>query len=678
MIGFSGLISAGVKTDEHGVARTKELTYKQWMKFVLGSYSARERHKLGIEEINKRNCERICRSFGVDVDYTLFDVKKRSDIDYFRDEQTANDVFESSVHYSELTGKFYPSMLGDLSDVFPLELIEHQSEDPVALNYKSEEDKVANKPLLRKENAKMRYTYEHAKEYARCSVDILYFGETYCAFQSGAELVLPVLYDYQKELLLSMFNNRRTIALCARRTGKTSATSIFLAHQAMFNKQCNIAILAHLSKNAEEALNAVRTILENLPDFLVAGFIKDNVQSVEFDNSVKIVAFSKNADAARGWTFKTIYIDETAYLENWEATWSTIGPIVDADVNNRLVLTSTPRGRNHFYDIWKGANTGDNGFSQVKALWYDNPRNLYHKDSLRFDSGSAWEEETRAISRTFGSEHLCEFDSQSDPLLVDKEYTDDLRAKGNAFKQRYGAKARCHEYIQDTTVYLPPHADADYIIVADTCHGRSQDYHAAHVFDVTQHPDGSRNNIQVAVFHNNDLTPTKAAHCIYKLSEYYNDCPAFVELADSGELVINDLKRHYGVPILSERQHNKEGFPVKNYEVKVNSCNLLAELILNNKILLLDDGTIAELENFIEVPTRSGASLTFEARPSMHDDKVMACVAFAYALEHVNLTVNTLMPAVMTPDSEQKFVNIDGFGTVFMNENSGVDMQLFM
>lgn len=76
-------------------------------------------------------------------------------------------------------------------------------------------------PLLKKRNEQHGYTGPEILELERCRLDPIYFISTYCVIQHPVLGSIPfALYDYQKNMLTTFKDNRQTIVLSARQTGK--------------------------------------------------------------------------------------------------------------------------------------------------------------------------------------------------------------------------------------------------------------------------------------------------------------------------------------------------------------------------------------------------------------------------------------------------------------------------
>jgi hypothetical protein len=75
--------------------------------------------------------------------------------------------------------------------------------------------------LLKRSGVQVNWTPETIKEYIKCRDDVLYFVEKYMKIVNVDRGLIPFHpYDYQKEMLLSMANERYTVIATARQAGK--------------------------------------------------------------------------------------------------------------------------------------------------------------------------------------------------------------------------------------------------------------------------------------------------------------------------------------------------------------------------------------------------------------------------------------------------------------------------
>jgi len=85
---------------------------------------------------------------------------------------------------------------------------------PINENYKGNLD-------LKKHNVYHEYTKEEIQEYIKCANDVTYFAQNYIkVVHPDKGLISIELYDYQKRMLNHLNDNRHSIILSSRQTGK--------------------------------------------------------------------------------------------------------------------------------------------------------------------------------------------------------------------------------------------------------------------------------------------------------------------------------------------------------------------------------------------------------------------------------------------------------------------------
>jgi hypothetical protein len=88
-------------------------------------------------------------------------------------------------------------------------------------------------PNLKKVNVPVEFTQEQILEFERCSKDPLYFIQNYVKIVSLDEGLVPFkMYNFQKEMVGTMHNNRFTICKLPRQSGKSTTIVSYLLHYA--------------------------------------------------------------------------------------------------------------------------------------------------------------------------------------------------------------------------------------------------------------------------------------------------------------------------------------------------------------------------------------------------------------------------------------------------------------
>jgi hypothetical protein len=476
-------------------------------------------------------------------------------------------------------------------------------------------DRYNNNPLVPKAGTKRGYTETEVTELRKCVSDPVYLAKTYFKIVSlDHGLINFSLYDYQEDAIRLFREKRNLIINASRQSGKTSIATVILLHTALYNDNKLIAILANKGATAREILDRVKRAYEYLPDFLKPGVKVWNKGSVEFENGSKIITSASSADNLRGSAIFLLYIDEMAYISNWEDFSASVLPTLSSGQSTKMILTSTPNGLNHYYNYVESARKNPDGeFGLIEVPWYRVP-----------GRDEAWRQRTLAElnydEQKFDVEFCCQFMGSSATLISGGnlqllEKSKPLNNDRHIFQ---------YEQVKENHIYM---------IVVDVSRGKGLDYSAFSVIDITSIPYQ-----QVLVYRNNLITPTDYADILERIAYAYNEAAILIELNDLGQQVSDCLYDNEYPNILSTQIKGRQGKKLTTSLVKKNDrgirmtkpvkatgCATLKLLIEQNKLLIHDQNTISEFTTF----SRDGN--TYKAESGKHDDLVMGLVIFAWA-----------------------------------------------
>src|SRR3990167_2938563 len=84
---------------------------------------------------------------------------------------------------------------------------------------------------------------------------------------------------------------------------------------------------------------------------------------------------AENPDALRGVKLRGLIIDEIASIRNWDWLWSEVLRPTLTDYEAPTLFISTPKGYNHFFELYNLGNQGDGMFlyKSWRYTSYDNP-----------------------------------------------------------------------------------------------------------------------------------------------------------------------------------------------------------------------------------------------------------------------------------------------------------------
>lgn len=506
--------------------------------------------------------------------------------------------------------KWYPKKFSDYLKLNRPQKIRMQSTDPTNYKFFKDSDNIRTRYMrlknLRRANIKTQYTPEMIAEWKRCRKDIVYFAETYCAITHIDYGTIKVqLRDYQKDMLKIMHENRMSAHKLSRQLGKTTAVAIFLAHYVCFNKDKAVGILAHKGSMAVEVLERTKQAIELLPDFLQPGIVEWNKKSIVLENGSSIGAYASSPDAVRGNSFSFIYIDECAFIQNWTDCFLAIQPVISSGRESKMIMTTTPNGLNHFYDIWQSAIDGKSGYVPYEAVWHSVKERLYNKADI-FDDGYEWSSQAIAGSslEQFLQEHNAEFFGSSGTLI----------------RATTLSRLSFIDVVNDNGFYQfeKPKEGRKYVATLDCSEGRGQDYHALQIIDITEFPYK-----QVAVYHSNTTSHFILPDIVFKYLMMYNECPVYIELNSTGVSIAKSLAMDLEYDNIICDSFIDLGMK-QSKRSKAMGCSAIKDLIEKDKLIINHKGTIQELRTFSE------KGVSWAAEEGFHDDLVMSLVIFGW------------------------------------------------
>ena len=192
--------------------------------------------------------------------------------------------------------------------------------------------------LLKKTNQNIEWTPELVQEYMKCQQDPVYFTETYMKIISINEgLTSFHMYEYQKEMVRSFKDNRYSIVTTARQAGKSTTTCAFILWYIIFNPDKTVALLANKGDTAREILGRVQLAYQHLPKWLQQGVVEWNKGSFVLENNSRVLAAATSASAIRGYSINLLFIDEAAFIENWDEFFTSVYPTISSGSESKII-----------------------------------------------------------------------------------------------------------------------------------------------------------------------------------------------------------------------------------------------------------------------------------------------------------------------------------------------------
>jgi len=471
---------------------------------------------------------------------------------------------------------------------------------------------LGNKNLKRNDVA-IEWTKDMVQEYLKCAKEPVHFISNYVKIVHVDRGFIPFEpYDFQRDIINKASFNRFLICKMPRQVGKTTTIASFILHSILFNENYSVAILAHKADQAREILGRIQLAYEALPKWLQQGIIKWNEGSVELENGSKIIASSTASSAIRGTSQNLVYLDEFAFVPNHiqEEFFASVYPTISSGETTKVLITSTPKGLNLFYKLWKDSEDGRNEYKRVDVHWSQVP-----------GRDSKWKEQTirNTSEEQFREEFECEFLGSTSTLI-------------SGIKLRMLTYSNPIKSDNNLKIYFEPEKEHVYFMAVDTARGKEGDYSAFKIFDASEFPYKD-----VATYRDNLIDPILYPNIIKSIAQHYNNAFVLVEINDVGQQVADILYQDLeyenclftagtnmsGIKISAGFGHSSHPGVRTTSSVKKLGCSNFKSLIENDKLLINDYDTIQEMFRFIHKGT------SFEAEEG-NDDLVMCCVLFSW------------------------------------------------
>ena len=466
---------------------------------------------------------------------------------------------------------------------------------------------------LKAAGVKIEFTQEQVIEYAKCANDPIYFIETYCKIVSLDHGLIPFkLYDCQKEKVKVIHENRKVILMEGRQQGKTTTSAAYILWYTLFQANKTVAILANKATAAREVLSRYQLMYEHLPNWLQQGVTTWNKGDIELENESKVFTAATSSSGIRGKSVNMLYVDETAIIPNniAEDFFTSVYPTISAGTTTKILLSSTPLGYNHFWKFWNDAENKRNDFVPLFIPYWKIPGR---------DEKWAEEQKRQLGELKFNQEVLCTFLGSSLTLI-----RGDVIAKMSPSTYKYQKDG--------LDVIEEPVKGHNYVMIVDPAKGVGGDYSAFNIIDITEVPYK-----QVAKYRDSKISPLLFPSVIYKVAKDYNMAYVLVECNVSEQVpTILYTEMEYENILFVNRTPSGQvisgGFGggksqlgvFTDKKVKRLGCMNLKSLVEENKLLIQDIDTIAEISTFIE---KKGS---YAADEGYHDDLVMPLVLFGW------------------------------------------------
>lgn len=527
--------------------------------------------------------------------------------------------------------------------------------------------------LLRPHSVEIDLEPVYLLELLRCKVSVHYFTYNYVQVLGDSGYIYFTLNgrEYQRKILDVVAVQSRVIAMMPRQSGKTVAIASYIAWKVTFHPHIRALLCTHKLKVAKDHLNnKIKPILERLPKWMQQGCESWGKETVELENGSSIIIDTTTGTSGAGLSIDLLYLDEFALVESHVAKefMASILPVVSGKAKSQVIITSTPRGMNHFYTLYKSKNAfvsfgPDQEKEQYSMSWRDVPRKsilLTCSYVNQRDPDDVIKREFRVSKKEEPPDHITtnnkkyeidrsrdrvkediltpeEFKEMERPTIGDikwfQEYECSFMGSSNTLiSSDFLPTLEVEEPIKKIDmlkIYEDPKPRHKYIAGVDVSEGVNEDYTVCSVIDVTRRPYKV-----VAVMRDNATYFNAIGEILSNIGFMYNNALMIIENNGIGASVADDLWDDFDYENIfrwtEEKRSRSRKMGIRTTSrTKLLGCKSLKELIETGNLSIVDHDIISELFIFVG----DGKKYAAEEGEYNYDDCVMSLVMASFFMK---------------------------------------------
>jgi intein/homing endonuclease len=196
-------------------------------------------------------------------------------------------------------------------------------------------------------------------EFLKCADSVEYFLDQYGYIRTEEFGIKRFeLFDYQREILQELQENRYLAVLKSRQLGVSTIIAGFIAWYILFRKARHVFIMATKREKAGISFEMVKTFVTECPQWLrLYSVVKNNSMRFELSNGSWVKSQATSMDAGVGEAASLFFIDEAALIEKLREHWVGLFPTISCVTGNTMILTES--GFKRIDDICKDINEGE-------------------------------------------------------------------------------------------------------------------------------------------------------------------------------------------------------------------------------------------------------------------------------------------------------------------------------
>lgn len=171
---------------------------------------------------------------------------------------------------------------------------------------------------------------------------------------------------------IALDRHRFRVVNCGRRFGKTTLAVWEMVAKAVYGNDRQICYIAPTYQQARDiAWQELKRVCQPIVNKVNESRLEIIVNTVEGGMSVIMLRGWESIETLRGQKFHFIVVDEIASMRNWQSNWQEVIRPTLTDFRGEALFISTPKGFNHFYDLYNLEHR-DSDYKSFHYTTYDN------------------------------------------------------------------------------------------------------------------------------------------------------------------------------------------------------------------------------------------------------------------------------------------------------------------
>jgi PBSX family phage terminase large subunit len=167
--------------------------------------------------------------------------------------------------------------------------------------------------------------------------------------------------------------HRFRVVNCGRRFGKTTLAVLEMIAKAVYGNNRQVCYIAPTYQQARDiAWQELKKLARPAINKVNESRLEIILNTTNGGTSSIMLRGWESIETLRGQKFDFIVVDEIASMRNWDINWEEVIRPTLTDVKGDVLFISTPKGFNHFYDLFN-KESKDTDYKSFHFTSYDNP-----------------------------------------------------------------------------------------------------------------------------------------------------------------------------------------------------------------------------------------------------------------------------------------------------------------